>query len=511
MLINVKIPNVRKAGFRIIVLIMTCLLFLSVSVCSYNITRVVITSSGRVALVVREPQNYKSEIREVVNIGPYGGGQVCNWTLICETLAAYNVTGIGSAFLFNYKAYYPSQYVPNMSPRDELALAIEAAHSHGLTVRVEFCILYKSPRNEWKCNRSNGEVVDWLDPTNPEAREWILNLTEEIVTDYNIDDLSLDYIRYDDEDMPYTATAKAWLEEYLGETITNWPGDFAPGGSRFKEFLQWRIITINTLVKEIYDLAKSIRPNITVSACTRYWGDDPGGTLSCVAQDPTAWILDGYIDRLYPMNYRNTTDLIQRNINAYMTYGTAGPKGAVELCPYFVTYSQDEGWNLTVTQFAEFITLIRNLGCDGYVVSAYMGPGVNPAISEPWPDIRPYLAAVNSEPPWTMYDIAVQYLNASVKISWNTTKPTNGSVEYSLNPLFNATLKYTTPYPYPGIYYWDMDYYPGTMVKNVTATTTHEFILTNLEKGKIYYFRVQSSISTLNVTSKVYVMLASYS
>jgi hypothetical protein len=75
---------------------------------------------------VREPQNYKSEIREVVNIGPYGGGQVCNWTLICETLAAYNVTGIGSAFLFNYKAYYPSQYVPHMSPRDELALAIES-------------------------------------------------------------------------------------------------------------------------------------------------------------------------------------------------------------------------------------------------------------------------------------------------------------------------------------------------------------------------------------------------
>jgi len=447
---------------------------------------------------------YKSEVREVVNIAPYENGQSCNWTLICETLAAYNVTGIGSAFLFNYKSYYPSQYVPNQSPRDELALAIQAAHSHGLTVRVEFCVLYKSPMDEWKVKLDNNSLYNWLDPTNPEAREWILNLTREIVTNYGIDDLSLDYIRYDDVNMPYTDTAKQMLEEYLNETITSWPGDFAPNGSRFSEFLQWRIIPINTLVKEIYDLAKSIKPSITVSACVRYWAGSPGWVLASVGQDPTSWILGGYIDRLYAMTYRNTTSDVQTNINAYLQYATAGPNGAVEFIPYFVTYSQDEGWNLTVAQFSEFINLARSLGCDGYVVSAYMGPGVNPAISEPWPDIRPYLEAVNTEPIWTLYDIAVQYLNTtSVKISWKTTEPTNSSIEYSSNPLFNATLKYMTPSPYPGIYYWDMDYYPSTIIQSNTALTTHEFTLTNLD-NKIYFLRVQSNISSLNVTSKVY-------
>lgn len=501
----IRVSNREQLAFGIAILSTTSLLLLSVF--GSYMSSVTIFSSGR----IETPQiyrGYRSEIREVVNIAPYGKGQSCDWNLICETLATYNVTGIGSAFLFNYKAYYPSQYVPNMSPRDELALAIDAAHSRGLTVRVEFCILYKSPRDEWKCNRSSGEVVDWLDPTNPEAREWILNLTREVVTNYDIDDLSLDYIRYDDEDMPYTATAKASLEHYLGENITVWPGAFAPGGSRFKEFLQWRITTINSLVKEIYELAKSLKPNIIVSACTRYWGDDPGGVLSCVAQDPTAWMLGGYIDRLYPMNYRNSTSAIQRNINAYMTYGTAGPEGAAEICPYLVTYSQDEGWTLTVQQFADIISLIRSLGCDGFVVSAYYGPGVNPAISDPWPDIRPYLGAINlTEPSWSLYNVALRKLNeTSVEVSWKTSKPTSSMVEYSDSPMFNATLKYMVPYPYPGIYYWDMDYYPGTKAENATQTTDHRFIITDLEKGKSYYFRVQCYASDAKVTSKVFII-----
>jgi hypothetical protein len=469
---------------------------------------VIISSSGTLVPVVKLLENYKSEIREVAVIdftSVYANRGHCNWTIIAQTLAAYNITGIASCLLFNYKAYYPSQYVDSVSDRDEIALAVQAAHHHGLGFRLEFAVLYKSPKDEWKVKRADGSLENWLDPTNTEARQHILNLVREVVTKYDIDDLSLDYIRYDDEDMPYTETARQQLSEYLGETITSWPGDFAPNGSRFSEFLQWRMIPINTLVQEIYELAKSIKPNITVSACTRYWAGHPGWVLASIGQDPITWIKDGYLDRLIPMTYRETVEEVLLSIDAYLDYAVAGPEGKIPLTPYLSVSPEETP--LTPQQFASLVNAVRNRGCDGFVIAAYGGPGDNPNNSDPLPDVRNYLNILSLPEIWELNDITIQILSAnSVKITWKTTALAEGKVEWSSFPLFNATLEYIDPTPYPRIYYWNLNYYPGTTIQNATYATNHQVILTNIQKGVLYHFRIQSQ-NTLNlISSKVYTL-----
>jgi hypothetical protein len=502
--------NYKKWTLPIIPLIVIISLLLFECAVGYYAASVTINSSGTIALAIQYPQIYESEEVDVfVGCYPqvYDNSKHCNWTLIAETLAAYNVTGIVTNLVYNYKVYYTSRFSnvvgESQSGRDEIVLAAEAAHRFGLRLAVSFCVLYKSPKDEWKVKLADGSTYNWLDPTNPQARQHILNLVEEIVTNYNIDELNLDYIRYDGEDMPYTETARQQLSQYLGETITNWPGPFAPGGSRYSEFLQWRIIPINTLVKEIYELAKSIKPNITISACTRYWAGHPGWALASIGQDPTTWIKDGYLDKLMPMTYRDTVPEVELSIETYLDYAIGGPEGMIPLVPILSTFTYDETGDKTISQFAEQVTAVRNLGCDGIAICAYDGPGAANYPSES--DIRPYLQAMNLTRPWKLQNITVQFLGRNaVKISWETTRSTTSKVEYNVTNLFVATQEYIEPSPYPGIYCWDMNYRPGIIFQNTTFTIKHEITLTNLQANTYYYFRIQSKDSSCSVTSKVY-------
>jgi len=420
------------------------------------------------------------------------------------------MTGLESGLLANYKAYYPSQYVPNLSDRDELALAIQAARQFNLTFRLTFGVLYKAPNSTLWVKRAypNGTLFDyeWLDPTNPQARQHVLNLVREVVTNYDFDELTLDYIRYDDADMPYTESARQQFEEYLNETITDWPGPFAPQGERWGEFLEWRMIPINTLVKEIYDLAKSIKPKIKVGAAIRWWVGHPKWQLWTVGQDPTAWIKDGYLDVLRPMIYKPNYKDFEIAINAYMNYAVAGPEGAVPVIPYLSMHPDYNNGNpIPPENFSEQVSWIRSLGCDGFTYCAYGGEGDNPNNPDPLPDIGNYLNLVSLPKTWKLSNITLHFLNeTSVKITWQTTKPATSKVEYNTSSLFNASYEYVgTVGSYPGIHYWDVNYFPGITVENTTLRTNHEILLTNLKKG-ILHFRVQSEDSIGIVTSRVY-------
>jgi hypothetical protein len=416
----------------------------------------------------------------------------------------YNFTGLEIPVLFNYYAYYPSEHVPSSS-RDELALAIDAASSYNLKVAAGFGILYKSPKDEWKvkCSYENGTLYEynWLDPTNPKARKHILNLTKEIVTKYDFDTLVLDYIRYDGINMPYTETARRLFEEYLGENITDWPGPFAPNGSRWREFIEWRRIPINTLVKEIHDLVKSTKSDIEIAAATLWWAGHPKWVLAVHGQDPVEWIEKRYIDRIKPMCYK-PLNLIELGIKAYLDYAVAGTEGAVPITPYL---SPTINGLLNETEFKKRVDLVRSLGVDGFTICSYGGPGDDPNNPNPLPDIRPYLDILEFPEPNTLGNISIQFLNlTSIKITWKTSQPATSKVEYNTT-LFNVTYGTATPYPYEvTITYNDMNYHPGIVVIDALPTIIHEVVLKGLQRGTKYYFRVQSEGHIGVITSIVY-------
>jgi hypothetical protein len=458
--------------------------------------RKTIPSSGSIIFQqIQLPGSYKSEVREVAVTRTTMGG--CDWDLIAQTVKNYNITTLAAPMLLNYLAYYPSEYVPHPET-DELALAVEAAHSHGLDFRVSMAVLYKSPVDEWKIIAADGSARDWMDPTNPVARQHLENLVGELVTNYSFESLSFDYIRYDDNDVPYSETARQQLEEYLGENITDWPGEFAPEGSRYDEFMEWRIIPITTLVRDLSSLTRSIKPNIEIVANTMLWPYDQWRIRKTFGQDWVDWVNKRYIDRVNPMTYRTDLGLIQGVIDVYMDQGIAGPEGIVPLTPYLANYQ--DGEILSPEEIKAQVDLVRSLGVDGWAIAAYGGPGDNPDNIEPFPDIRDYLVILDLPEVFTMSDIEVNLNVDNVTITWITDKPTTSKVEYSTSTLFNASYKFEDPW----FHYWDMDYYQGTVVENATSTMNHKIVLTGLQNGTLHHFRVQSQDSTGIATSKVY-------
>jgi transglutaminase-like putative cysteine protease/methionine-rich copper-binding protein CopC len=105
----------------------------------------------------------------------------------------------------------------------------------------------------------------WIDPTNETQREFLINSITNIVKNYNIDGINLDYVRY-----PGTA------HNY----------DNATG-------------TITSFVQLVYDTVKSINPEIAVSADLM-----PEGSVNAYYYGQNYTQLAEYLDFMVPMIYK---------------------------------------------------------------------------------------------------------------------------------------------------------------------------------------------------------------
>lgn len=424
-----------------------------------------------------------------------------NWDIIMSTLQAYNINVVIAEMLGNNYALYPSAYIQH-SINDNLAPAVEAAHARNMSLYVSFNVLLSTPGDEYRAEDSSGNLVGWLDPTKQISRTHMKNLVEELVTNYDIDGVMFDYARYPSADVTYSLEAKAKLEGYLGETITTWPGDFAPGGARYNEFMEWRPMPINELIRDMINWMKAIKPNMKFTACPLGWL--PGwATYSryWYAQDSTYWVKEGYLDWLAPQEYAENTDTIRDRFVDMVDSGVGGPEGKIPMVAFIaVYYPHGEPYTPYAQDFLQrAVDVIRQIGLDGWVVFSYGGPGITS--DYPPIDIRTYLNLTSLPPTFDLKYINVSSTLDSATITWTTNLPATSKVEYSTSPLFTASLVY---HPGANFDYWDIDHALGTIIENTTLVTDHRITLTGLQAGTTYFYRVQSQDTSGVATSKVY-------
>lgn len=153
-------------------------------------------------------------------------GSEAGLAVIFDRLAA---AGINTVFLETVNAGYPifpSQVAPQQNPQlqgwDALASAVKLAHQRGMQLHAWVWVfaagnerhnqLLGLPANypgpiiaahpSWANYDNQGKLAPvgqpkpFLDPANPEVRDYLLSLFKEIVTRYPVDGLQLDYIRY---------------------------------------------------------------------------------------------------------------------------------------------------------------------------------------------------------------------------------------------------------------------------------------------------------------------------
>ena len=157
----------------------------------------------------------------------------------------------------------------------------------------------------------------FLNPQNRECRDLVLAVYRELLENYDIDGLHLDYIRYPEHngsaDFGYNEdTIKAFQKEY---GYTTDPHNYKAGSKEYKDWISFRQDVITTFVKEVNDLVKEVRPEVWITAaCYPSLTDAPNQ----IYQYTSEWVKLGYIDQVFSMTYSNGTEYVKSNAESFI-------------------------------------------------------------------------------------------------------------------------------------------------------------------------------------------------
>jgi uncharacterized lipoprotein YddW (UPF0748 family) len=143
----------------------------------------------------------------------------------------------------------------------------------------------------------------FLDPGHPTVVDYTAAVYLNVVKNYDVDGIHLDYSRYDGLGWGYNATSVARYNNRYGKSGLPLPDD--------PLWMQWRREQTANLVRKIYLKAIALKPSVKVSAAVVTWGDGPvtdadweqsrGYTVA--GQDWRGWLEEGILDLAIPMNY----------------------------------------------------------------------------------------------------------------------------------------------------------------------------------------------------------------
>jgi uncharacterized lipoprotein YddW (UPF0748 family) len=163
-------------------------------------------------------------------------------------------------------------------------------------------------------------IFAFTNPLHPEVRQRALAIIREILTNYRVDGIVLDRIRYGGANMDFSAETRKAFESYLGKQIANWPAFVLDYGSTpswytqipgrfFPQWVSFRAFAIQSFIKEARELIKTLNPKI---------------------------ILSIYVGGWYPIYYEESTNWGSRYFNAnYWWTDKEWPKaGVAELLDY---------------------------------------------------------------------------------------------------------------------------------------------------------------------------------
>ncbi len=234
---------------------------------------------------------------------------------------------------------YPSQLIeqnPQVKGWDPLAVAIDESHRLGVELHAWVWVFavgntrhnkilgqpltYPGPvlsRPELMAEAMHGRNAElvpaqqyeyWLSPASHKARRFLISEFAEIVKNYPVDGLQLDYIRY-----PFQkSTVPMGLESFAvnrfeSETGLNMD---APSEYTMQAWTAWRAFQVTTFVKELSENLKNIRPDLKLSAAV--FPIARHGRMLMIQQDWETWVRNGWIETINPMAYSRSARSLQR-------------------------------------------------------------------------------------------------------------------------------------------------------------------------------------------------------
>lgn len=233
---------------------------------------------------------------------------------LCRILDGYQRVNINTVIFqtrVRASVLYPSKIepwemsltgTPNKSPGyDPLQFAIEECHKRGMELHSwVVCIPIGTADRQKKYGASS--IVKkkpsliktvgaecFMIPGNPATADYIASICREIVQNYDVDGISLDYIRYP-------------------ESVYKFSDDnLCPKGVNRNE---WKRENITRIVRKVHDAVKPLKPWVKLSSSPigKYrdlprYSAKGWNCYDAVWQDPQGWLRDNLQDELFPMMY----------------------------------------------------------------------------------------------------------------------------------------------------------------------------------------------------------------
>ena len=257
---------------------------------------------------------------------------------------------------------------------DPLAVACEEAHSRGMELHAYMNVFpaWKetvppppevdqlwNTHNGWFMQDASGEVMwpqgwwdywyTFIDPGVPEVKQHLHDVFVDVATNYDVDGIHYDYIRYPHEvgDWTYNATSVARFSAVHGDTPFNLPD----------EWNEWKRTQITDIVQAIYPDAVEANKNIKISAAViRNWNS----AYNDYTQDYRNWLSLGVLDIEVAMLYIQDTSAFTNYITEHLAncYGKWVVPGI-------------GAHNTDTSTLLELINISRNLGAQGVAMFSY--------------------------------------------------------------------------------------------------------------------------------------------
>jgi uncharacterized lipoprotein YddW (UPF0748 family) len=207
----------------------------------------------------------------------------------------------------------------------------------------------------------------YLDPAEPEVRQFLAQVCSDVLSRYPVDGLHLDYLRYPNPDFGFGRTAldlfRQGIDKELQPVVRKRMNKaFAKNRLCYTERYprQWdafRRQQVTRLLEQLQQAAKAQRPGIMLTAAVT---GDSQVAFEQKFQDWKVWMEESLLDGLCPMAYTTDTSMFKNQVAIARGFSFGGQ-----------VWAGIGAWRTPIDSTIEKIAIARKIRADGFLLFCY--------------------------------------------------------------------------------------------------------------------------------------------
>ncbi len=218
---------------------------------------------------------------------------------------------------------------PSYTTRDIMAEAVAEGHRNGLQVMawMEYGFVggytgYSPGTSgrgkifdthpDWVAQQQDGTEIDgssfyWMAHTRPDVQQFLINLTTELVSKYDLDGVELDRIRLSSLAYDYDSYSRSlYASEHAGQQ--------PPANTGDSQWMRWRADKLNLFHAAAYDAVKALYPRFIVANAPSAYSSSSYTAYNNTCQDWVWWVANNKVDSIDLQCYVSTAASFSNNL-----------------------------------------------------------------------------------------------------------------------------------------------------------------------------------------------------